>query len=329
MPNTDPDRGHFIHVVAAIIRHPEDPGRIFITQRKSGQHLEHLWEFSGGKVEPGESPYHALKRELHEEAGIDIHAAQRFQSVQHRYADKSILLDVWQVKSYTGEPHGKEQQNCEWVSLQDLPNYEFPEADIPILQALQLPSELLITPDVSPQHRDSFIQQFDRVMQSHPYDLILFRSPQVEDKQYAEIAHELMQISQQHQASLIIHRSNLKSLKNNLFDAFSHRHLSSYLLTSLTERPFDNDMVLSASCHDRSELMLAERFNCAFCFLSTVRDTASHPGRKAKGWYGFNQLVRKTNLPVYALGGIKREDYCVASFQGAIGVAGISDFWNA
>jgi len=167
------------------------------------------------------------------------------------------------------------------------------------------------------------------VMESHPYDFILFRSPQLGDKKYAEIAQLMKQISQPNKTNIIIHRNKLDSLKHKRFKPFTHRHLNSYLLSSLTARPFDDSIVLSASCHDQTELRLAERFECKFAMLSTVRETTSHPGRKAKGWYGFNQLTRKSSLPVYALGGIKRQDYCVASFQGAIGVAGISDFWSA
>jgi 8-oxo-dGTP diphosphatase len=329
MPNTDPEVDQSIHVVAALIRHPDEPDKICITQRKSGQHLENLWEFPGGKVEQGESAFHALKRELFEELGIELHSAQPFQSVRHRYPDKSILLDVWRVKSYSGQAHGRENQNCQWVSISDLQDYEFPEADIPVLKALDLPPELLITPDVSLVHQDSFLQQFERVMDSHPYKLVLFRSPQLEDKQYAEIAQLMEQIAKPHKASIIIHRNKLKSLQHKSFDSFGYRHLNSYLLNSLTARPFDDSIVLSASCHDQTELKLAERFECKFAMLSTVRETTSHPGRRAKGWYGFNQLATRSSLPIYALGGIKREDYCVASFQGAVGVAGISDFWSA
>ncbi len=329
MPNTGPEENYLIHVVAALIRHPDEVDKIFITQRKSGQHLENLWEFPGGKVEKGESPFHALKRELFEEVGIEVYSAQPFQSVHHRYPDKSILLDVWQVKSYSGQAHGRENQNCQWVSISELKNYEFPEADIPVLKALDLPPQLLITPDVSLQHEDSFLQQFERVMDSHPYDLVLFRSPQLEDKQYAEIAQQMAQISKPHKSNIIIHRSNLKSLKHKLFDSFKYRHLNSNLLSSLIARPYDDSIVLSASCHDLTELKLAERFECKFAMLSMVRETTSHPGRRAKGWYGFNRLATRSSLPIYALGGVKRQDYCVASFQGAVGVAGISDFWSA
>lgn len=329
MPNIDPEEGQFIHVVAALIRHPEEADKIFITQRKSGQHLENLWEFPGGKVEKGEAPYHALKRELLEEVGIDINSAQPFQSVHHRYPDKSIFLDVWQVKSYSGKAHGRENQNCQWVSISDLDDYEFPEADIPILKALDLPPVLLITPDVSLKHQDSFLQQFERVMNSHPYDQVLFRSPQLDDEQYTQIAQQMEQISKPHKSNIIIHRNRLKSLKHKSFDSFRSRHLNSYLLNSITARPFDDSIVLSASCHDQTELKLAERFECKFAMLSMVRETTSHPGRSAKGWYGFNRLATRSSLPIYALGGVKRQDYCVASFQGAIGVAGISDFWSA
>lgn len=329
MPNIVPDSSPCIHVVAALIRHPDDPNKIFITQRKSGQHLEHLWEFPGGKVEAGEAAYHALKREMLEETGLLIHSAQPFQSVVHSYPDKTILLDVWQVKSYSGKAHGREDQACEWVAVSDLTNYQFPAADVPILKALGLPTELLITPDVSLEHQDSFLQQFERVMNSHPYPLVLFRSPHLDDEIYSNIAQQLKEIAQPQNTNIIIHRTKLESLKSKSFDAFSYRHLNSYLLNSLTRAPFDESIILSASCHDQAELNQAQRLGCTFALLSSVRDTISHPGRTAKGWYGFSRMARESAIPVYALGGIQRRDYCVACFQGAIGVAGISDFWSA
>ena len=88
------------------------------------------------------------------------------------------------------------------------------------------------------------------------------------------------------------------------------------------------DLILSASCHDDLELRKAQRLGCQFALLSMVRDTSSHPGRHGKGWFRIKQMIHKTSLPVYALGGVHRRDLCVARFQGAIGVAGISDFWT-
>jgi len=329
MPNTGPDRRQYIHVVAAVIRDQQDPGRIFITQRKQGQHLQNLWEFPGGKVEAGEAPYHALKRELHEETGITVSSAQPFQSVFHRYPDKAVFLDVWEVNAYTGEPHGREQQQGKWIPLGQLGDYEFPAADDPVLQALTLPAELLITPDVSVEHQHAYLQQFEQLLQRHAYPLVLFRSPQLEDATYVDLAMQMQDIGRPSGSRIVIERNNLKSIKNKAFEPFKHRHLSAHLLNALKRRPFDDSITLSASCHGIEELTLAQRLGCRYALVSSVRETDSHPGRPAKGWFGFNRLARRSHLPLYALGGVRRRDLAVARYQGAIGVAGISDFWSA
>ena len=316
MPSIVPDLSAYLHVVAAVIRHPEQPSKILITQRKKGQHLEDLWEFPGGKVEAGEAPFHALRRELLEETGILVRSAQPFHSVLHHYQDKAIFLDVWQVKSYLGEAHGREQQNAVWVDIADLSQYDFPAADDPVLAALNLPAELLITPETEAEHMAAFAQQFDRVMLKHPYKLVLFRAPQLTDKQYLQLAESMQQTAAVSGAEIIIHRSKLKSLKSDMFAAFRHRHINS-------------ELHLSASCHDLDELKQAERMQCQFALLSNVRLTDSHPGRSAKGWHGFRHLSMQCRLPVYALGGIQREDYAAACYQGGVGVAGIGDFWSA
>jgi 8-oxo-dGTP diphosphatase len=91
---------------------------------------------------------------------------------------------------------------------------------------------------------------------------------------------------------------------------------------------FDESVVLSASCHNAAELDRAQHLGCEFALLSAVRKTQSHPGFGVKGWYGFNRLSRETRLPVYALGGVERKDLSLARYQGAVGVAGIGDFWS-
>ena len=126
-----------IHVVAGIIRYPENPSKIFITQRRKGQHLQGLWEFPGGKVEIGESRYQALQRELDEETGIKVLSAQPFYSLVHQYKDKNIYLDVWNIEQYSGRAHGKEGQKSAWLELHELSQYPFPDADLPILKLLK------------------------------------------------------------------------------------------------------------------------------------------------------------------------------------------------
>lgn len=326
MPNTEADR--FIHVVAGLIRHPQNPQKFFFTQRQKGKHLESLWEFPGGKLEPSESRFHALQRELQEEVGIQVSSAEPFQSLNYRYKEKNIHLDVWEIKRYFGVPHGKEGQKARWVAINEIKNYEFPEADLPVLSALQLPRKILITPDIPEQHEDSFLEHFENLIRCHDYPLVLFRSHHLKIPRYRDIANEMASVCTKGREQLIIHRPDLKSLQSKQFNDFPRRHLSSYVLTSMQSNPFASEINLSASCHDRDELIKAQQLKCEFAFLSTLRETLSHPGRKAKGWNGFKQIVAHIQLPVYALGGVRRKDFSVARFQGGVGVAGTGDFWT-
>ncbi len=134
-----------VHVAAAVIRDPS--GKILIACRADTQHQGGLWEFPGGKVEAEESVERALARELHEELGIVVVTARPLIKVHHDYPDKHVLLDVWEVSDFTGEPHGAEGQPLQWVAPRDLSSYEFPAANQPIVAAARLPSQYLITPE--------------------------------------------------------------------------------------------------------------------------------------------------------------------------------------
>lgn len=102
---------------------------------------------SRGKVEDGEPVRAALARELEEELGIRVERARPLIQVRHDYADKHVLLDVWEVDGFSGEAHGAEGQPLAWVEPRELADYEFPAANAPIVQAARLPAHYLITPD--------------------------------------------------------------------------------------------------------------------------------------------------------------------------------------
>ena len=133
-----------IHVAAAVIRN--DAGEIFIAKRPDDKHQGGLWEFPGGKVEEGEPVKQALARELDEELGIQVLDCRPLIQIPHHYPDKSVLLDVFEVSSFSGEPYGREGQPVKWISNTELVSYEFPEANRPIIDACLLPSTLAITP---------------------------------------------------------------------------------------------------------------------------------------------------------------------------------------
>ncbi|HUV21376.1 MAG TPA: 8-oxo-dGTP diphosphatase MutT [Gammaproteobacteria bacterium] len=134
------DEDH-IHVVAAIIWQqgkPQSSHRKFlIAQRQKGKHLADYWEFPGGKLEPGESPWQALQRELEEEIGILPTKASPYLQVYHRYPQRNILLDTWLVEEYRGEIVSGEGQQLRWIELSQVDRYQLPPADLPIIEAIK------------------------------------------------------------------------------------------------------------------------------------------------------------------------------------------------
>lgn len=114
--------------------------RVLVSRRAQDAHQGGLWEFPGGKVEPGESLAAALCRELHEELGIDIGRTSALLEVRHDYGDKRVFLDVHVVWDFVGEARPREGQPLAWVLPGELADYEFPAANLPIVAAV---SELL------------------------------------------------------------------------------------------------------------------------------------------------------------------------------------------
>lgn len=127
--------------MAAIIYSANQPGQILISKRPAHRHQGGLWEFPGGKIETGETPYQALVRELREELGIDVTAAKPLMQLSHSYSDRQVELDIWTVTDFNGQPSGREGQACRWVAVTELlsesSSYRFPEANIPILEKLR------------------------------------------------------------------------------------------------------------------------------------------------------------------------------------------------
>jgi len=124
-----------LHVAVGVIVDSND--KILIARRPVQLHQGGLWEFPGGKVESGESVQCALSRELAEELAIEVSRARPLIKIAHDYSDKSVLLDVWWVEGFTGSARGVEGQPIAWVSSEQLSDYQFPEANSAIVQAVQ------------------------------------------------------------------------------------------------------------------------------------------------------------------------------------------------
>jgi 8-oxo-dGTP diphosphatase len=123
-----------LHVLVGLIG--DARGRWLVNQRRPGTDLAGFWEFPGGKRHADETPFAALRRELDEELGIDVLAAEPWLELVHDYPDKSVLLDVWRVLDYRGEVSAREGQALDWVGAAQLAALPLLPADLPIVAAL-------------------------------------------------------------------------------------------------------------------------------------------------------------------------------------------------
>ena len=117
-----------------------DPdNRVLIAQRPQGKLMAGLWEFPGGKVQAGETPEVALRRELEEELGIDVceTCLAPFTFASHQYEDFHLLMPLFICRTWEGEPMPRENQKLAWVRAKALKNYPMPEADIPLIPWLR------------------------------------------------------------------------------------------------------------------------------------------------------------------------------------------------
>lgn len=123
-----------IVVLAAIVE--GDDGRLLITRRVDGTHLAGLWEFPGGKCEPGESPESCLARELLEELGVVAEVGSEVLATEHTYPDRVIRLHFRYCR-ITGAPQPLLGQEIRWIERAELRSFEFPPADRELIEVLE------------------------------------------------------------------------------------------------------------------------------------------------------------------------------------------------
>lgn len=123
-----------VHVAVGVV---VQNNRVLLAKRAQHQHQGGLWEFPGGKVEANEQVALALARELKEELAIAVVNCYPLMEIHHDYSDKSVFLDVWVVDKFSGQATGVEGQPLIWASAEDLAGYEFPAANVAIVERVQ------------------------------------------------------------------------------------------------------------------------------------------------------------------------------------------------
>jgi 8-oxo-dGTP diphosphatase len=310
------------HVVAGVLQ--DASGRVLLAERAAGTHLAGTWEFPGGKIEPGETAEDALRRELHEELGVDIGAVEPLISVPWRYPGKSIVLHACRVRDFRGEPCGRQGQRVRWELPEALAGgagVDMPPPDLPIVTALRLPETYAITPEAG-EDLPAFLAGVERLLAAG-VRLIQLRSKRLAADRLQAIAQAIYNRAREAGAELLLN-GNIDLVRRLGLHGV---HLPAADLMRLTERPLEADRWVAASCHNESELAHAAAIGVDFAVLGAVQPTASHAGTSPLGWQRFAELVAVAPLPVYALGGLRLDDLGPARRAGAQGIAGISAFW--
>ena len=307
-----------IHVVAGLIR--DARGRVLLARRTEGRDLSGLWEFPGGKVEPGETPEAALARELREELGIEAVPGAPLIEVPQRYPHKRLRLDVREVASWSGVPRGLDGQALAWVPLQRLSDYPMPPADRPVVAALLRPAEYLVTP--APGVDDDAWLAGLRASLAAGVRRVQLRAPGLDTPRWHALVASAAALCRAHGVEALVNGDAGLAREHGL-----GLHLRSGQLADFAIAARIPGQVLAASCHDVADLQRAAALGCDFVVLGAVLPTPSHPGVVGIGWDGFAALREESDLPIYAIGGLGRGDLPTARAQGAQGIAAIRGLW--
>lgn len=310
-----------IHVAVGAVQRGD---KVLIAFRSPDLHEGGKWEFPGGKVEPGEDVREALRRELHEELGIEVRRTAPLIQIPFDYSDRKVWLDVWSVTEFSGEATGRDGQDLRWVARGELSEYEFPAANRAIVLALQLPSLYLISDLGRFAGRREFLEALDVALAAGAR-LIQLRENGLDDGEFAILAGEVLARSRAHGARVLVNRDPEMARRVGA-DGI---HLSGRRLHETEDRPLSPPALLAASCHTEEDLRRAEAIGADFVVLSPVQPTSSHPGQAGMGWERFRNLCAETRIPVYALGGMKPADLEHAVNHGAQGLAMIGGVWSS
>lgn len=313
-----------VHVAVGVIC--DASGKILIAKRPDTAHQGGLWEFPGGKVDAGETIQEALVRELREELNIGVLASEPLIQIRHHYPDKSVLLDVHRITSFSGTARGNEGQPIQWVDARQLQQFEFPAANRPIISAINLPSRYAITGSLI-EERD-FIERVTQVLENG-VGILQLRIPGFSLNYHRQLLLIVADLVALYKVQLQINTT--VTIFKQVQELFPHinagLHLNRHEAAQLSGRPVAENILMGISCHNAQEIEHAQILGADYLLLSPVKITATHPDAIPLGWAQFSRLVELANVPVYALGGVSEKDISEARASSAQGIAGISAWW--
>ena len=294
-----------IDVAIAILLHR---GKVLVGWRGEQQHQGNKHEFPGGKVESGETPEEACRREIYEEVGIGIKDWHAFDLICHEYDD--IIVNLHLFHAYVpDELLNQIHQPWNWYSRDQLLALNFPKANTAILQRLHW------------AHLIKISSTLEAVSNDH---LLYWRADSDADVDILE--QQLSTFDAAFLTKLIINIDVWQKLNATLQLQLKTIHLKQSQLMQLHKGDLKVGYRYIAACHDAVSLQQAQQIGCDAVLMSPVKPTTTHPDTTALGWERFTDLAQHSHIPVFALGGMHPNDLTEAQQHHAYGIAGISNF---
>lgn len=300
-----------IEVAATILRRPD--GQILLAQRRLNQLAGGYWEVPGGKIEPGETPEQAARRELAEEVGVNAGPLKTGPVHEHRFPTRIVRIHFFIADEWDGEPSAREGQTVAWSDPSD-PVEPILPSNARILAAMSLPSLFAV---VSADRKSALADILDKCGEamSSGARFFQFRAPHLSPDQRVNLARHVSKCARSGGAKVLLVGTAIEAHRAGADGV----HSTADQLRQLGERP--QTPLWSASCHGEADAEKAVSLGADFVVMSPVLQSTSHPDMGSLGWRGLRAVTDNSPVPVYAQGGMSPETLADAHSAGAIGIA--------
>jgi 8-oxo-dGTP diphosphatase len=293
-------------------------GQVLFAQRPEGKPYAGWWEFPGGKIEAGETLELALSRELREELGIQILDCHHWLTQRFVYPHANVSLQLCHVRNFKGEPQSLEGQAFQWGSAA-APPLPFLPAALSVLKAMQLPSNLRLTA----AHELGF-EAWALALDKLSAGLVIVHEPSANQADALRVFNACMawKAVAPKQRTVIVSSRHPQTWWG-LCDGV---HLTEKDLLAAKQRPSCH--WVGASVHDVAGLQVAAQLACNYTTLGAVPPTGSQPQGSALGWGALGELLTRSEIACYALGGMNENHLPLAQAAGAAGIACKRSAWR-
>jgi 8-oxo-dGTP diphosphatase len=297
-------------------------GQVLWGCRPEGKPYAGYWEFPGGKVEPDETVWQALVRELKEELDITALEGGPWFRIEHDYEHANVRLHLYRVWRFDGSPKSLENQRFTWASLDSSDLSPILPATEPLLPKLAQPTVMALT-----NYEAGFEACAKRLEQGLSRATmpiyVQFREKTLKGDALIQAFEHCYGLCQKTGQAMLLNSDTWINLAVHLDALPCPLHLTQAHLLS---GQFQGVQCAGASVHDTDSLHMAFDRGLSYAVLGAVKPTSSHPGQSGLGWQGFLDSALGARLPVFAIGGLAWGDMPDARRHGAHGIAMLSQF---